>query len=108
MFLGYNLSLLTPFAIPGVILLSKSTGYNLLPVLTPQVTLWALVKPPLGRHTPICVFEIKLSVVCAGAFSFFMLFLGKVALYDGGFPGFLCMMYFSMYYFIKSQAFICI
>ena len=54
----------------------------------------------------MCVFEIELSVVCAGAFSFFMLFMGKLALYNGGFLGFLRVMYFSMYYFIKSQAFI--
>ena len=44
---------------------------------------------------------------CGGAFSFFMLFMGKLALYDGGFSDFLCIVYFSMYYFIKSQAFIC-
>ena len=44
---------------------------------------------------------------CAGAFSFFMLFLGKVALCNGGFTGFLCIVYFSMYVFSKSQVFIC-
>lgn len=92
MFLGYNLSLLTPFAIPDTVFIT-------IPVALRSVT-------PCPAYPPICVFEIKLSVVCAGAFSFFMLFLGKVVLYDGGFPGFFRIVYFSMYYFIKSQAFI--
>ena len=56
----------------------------------------------------MCVFEIELSVVCAGAFSFFMLFMGKVALCDGGFLGFLCAACFLMCDFVKSQVFICV
>ena len=47
-------------------------------------------------------------MVCAGAFSFFVLFLGKLALCDGGFAGFLCAMCFLMCDFVKSQAFICV
>ena len=47
-------------------------------------------------------------MVCAGAFSFLMLFMGKVALCDGAFPGFFAFVCFLMYVFVKSQAFICV
>jgi hypothetical protein len=47
-------------------------------------------------------------VVCGGVFLFLMLFMGKLALYDGAFLGFFAFVYFSMYNFIKSQAFICV
>lgn len=109
MFLGYNLSLLTPFATPGAILLSKSTGYNLLPFLARYLVAnvsktFSAPTAPLPR---VCMFEIKLSVCCGGAFLFFMLFMGKIALCDGGFSDFLRIVYFSMYYFSKSQVFIC-
>lgn len=78
MFLGHNLSLLTPFAVPKVFLLSKSTGYNLLPFLTPQITLWAVVKHPWGGiPPPYRIFEVKLSVPYGRVGSFFMLFLGE-------------------------------
>lgn len=111
MFLGYNLSLLTPFATPDALLLSKSTGYNLLPFLARYLVadVSKMFSAPTAPPVPalVCVFEIELSVVCGGAFLFFMLFMGKVALYDGGFPGFLCIVHFSRYYFSKSQAFIC-
>ena len=50
--------------------------------------------PPLH---PIHIFEVELSVACGGAFLFFMLFMGKVALCKGGFTGFLCIVYFLIF-----------
>ena len=102
MFLGYNLSLLTPFIVPDTVFITiPVTIYSGTP--TPYKSQVVFGYPPPPR---VCTFEIKLSVVCAGAFSFFMLFMGKLALCDGGFSGFLCIVCFSMYNFIKSQAFI--
>lgn len=67
-----------PFAIPDTFLLSKSTGYNPLPFLTSQITLWAVVKhPPWGGIPPMCIFEIKLSVGLCAVVCFFMLFAGR-------------------------------
>ena len=91
MFLGYNLSLLTPFTVPDTVFIAiHATICSVAPATLPRV----------------CVFEIKLSVGCGGAFSFLMLFMGKIALYDGDFLGFFAFVCFLMYDFVKSQAFI--